>query len=71
MPFFISRTLCLFVLKERSYALQTLVTRFSFIGYLIGSQMIGLLEWVGKRLIKLHNDIYDSRFLVGTELTNR
>ena len=69
-PFFITRTICLFYIPN-NYSLQTIITRFSFVGYLLVVQLKNLIEIGCKSLIKLHNQIFDSRYLVGTELANR
>lgn len=68
VPFFVSRLLCTVV---ESYQTQTLLVRMAFPSYFL----VRILAVVGVRvyvaLAKLHNEIRDSRYLLGTELTNR
>lgn len=68
MPFFLSR---LVGMKLQSYQMRTLAARYSIHGY------IALLAlWKGLRATwtyvnSLHNEIRDSRYLIGTKLSNR
>ena len=68
-PYFAARLLCL--LGKQSYLQRTLTVRFSFAVYLTMK-----LAWMGlgklqAAIVKVHNEIRDSRYLLGTELKNR
>eukprot|EP01041_Mallomonas_annulata_P006604 gene6604-13369_t len=69
-PFFFARLLGMCI-GMNSYVTKTLLVRFSFSFYVFLK-----LSWWGSlklyaMLKKLHNEIRDSRYLLGTELTNR
>ena len=68
VPYFISKCLSCFT---SSYANQTLLVRYSYYIYLM--MRIGIFAGKGvyKELVALHDEMRDSRYLVGTELTNR
>jgi E3 ubiquitin-protein ligase MARCH6 len=69
VPYFVTRLAG--VLLDLSYEYRSFLVRFSFIGFAITRCIInGLIELV-TILTKLHNSIRDSRYLVGTQLTNR
>jgi flagellar biosynthesis component FlhA len=68
-PYFAARVLCLFATE--SYVKRTLFVRFSFLACCMLK-----LAWKGVgslkvAVINLHNEIRDSRYLLGTELKNR
>lgn len=68
IPYFISKCLCCFV---SSYTYQSLLVRYSYSIY--SMIRIGLFfgQKLYKNMIRLHDEMRDSRYLVGTELTNR
>lgn len=69
VPYFITRSVS--ILLGWSYDYRTFAVRYSFIGFAaFRCLFICLVELVAV-LTKLHNDIRDSRYLVGTQLTNR
>ena len=68
IPFFIARCLCYFT---DSYTLQSVIVRYSFHVYQtlrIGYAAVCVFHW---KLASLYNEIRDTRYLIGTELTNR
>ena len=68
VPYFISKCLSCFT---SSYANQTLLVRYSYYVYLMMRIGIFAGKGVHKELVALHDEMRDSRYLVGTELTNR
>lgn len=68
VPFFVSRTMCFYI---QSYATQTIVTRYSFLAYFLFFKLFDGLKIVFKYLVGVYNQVRDSRYLIGTELTNR
>jgi hypothetical protein len=68
VPYFLARFLSLFV---RSYMVQTLMVRYSYATYTAIRATAHLAVYAYHFFITLHNEIRDSRYLVGTELTNR
>lgn len=69
VPYCLGKTLGLFF--SESYLYRSLIMRYSFAVYFILRQLIESYEIIKERIIKLHNDIRDSRYLLGTELNNR
>ncbi len=53
------------------YYLRTLLSRFSLHLYVLLRTIIFVVHSLIKQSIALHNEIRDSRYLVGTRLTNR
>ncbi len=53
------------------YVVQTALVRFSLHGWIVLRFLYAGLKNVVKRIVSLHNEIRDTRYLVGTELTNR
>lgn len=68
IPYFLSRLLGLMC---KSYQIKTLLVRFSFVTYFALRMSLIAAAYVYGILKKWHNDIRDSRYLIGTELTNR
>lgn len=67
-PYFIARLMCYFT---SSYALQTNLVRYSYVTYLIVRALHKLSKIVYGRLMILHDDVRDSKYLLGQELRNR
>lgn len=67
-PFFISRFAGAFT---DNYVIRTALVRFSLHGWITLRLLYSGLKSLVKRIISLHNEIRDTRYLVGTELTNR
>lgn len=68
IPFFISKLISYFI---SSYTIQTLLVRYSFLFYLVFRLLFKLTIVAYGYLIVLYNEIRDTRYLLGTELTNR
>jgi hypothetical protein len=68
IPFFCARLAGCFV---SSYMLRTLFVRLSGHGYILLRCVFYLLFNSLNYLVTLHNEIRDSRYLVGTQLANR
>jgi len=68
IPYFIARIFCFMI---QSYSVQTLIIRFSFLVYVLVKLIQYGFGTLHSFLVKVHNEIRDSRSLVGTELTNR
>ena len=68
IPFFISRCCGMFT---ESYLVRTLLVRYSMHGYIVARCAWSLLCTLSQYLVNLHNEIRDTRYLLGTELTNR
>lgn len=68
VPFFYSRLLCMYV---DSYLLRTVFVRYSIHGYIAASALWRVLRTSYAYIISLHNEIRDSRYLIGTKLSNR
>ena len=67
-PYLIARVLGLFV---SSFIVRTLLVRLCFLAYFAAQiLLVGALH-AHKYLNKWYNDLRDSRYLIGTELTNR
>ena len=69
VPYCAARLIGLFYLD--SYPLRTLIMRYSFLIYFLLRATVASYGFVKEKIIKLHNDIRDSRYLLGTELNNR
>jgi hypothetical protein len=69
IPYCLARLVGLLFLE--SYMLRSLIMRYSFAVYLIVRLLFRSYGFIKAKLIKLHNDIHDSRYLLGTELKNR
>ena len=69
VPYFASRLLCLVL--PQSYLLRTVLIRFSVHLYVTVRIILYVSYNVVKNLVKLHNEVRDSKYLVGTKLTNR
>ena len=68
-PYFIARSFGLWF--TQSYSLKTIFVRFSFLTFLAFKMWIKLSSIILDYLGKLHTEILDSKYLVGTELKNR
>jgi hypothetical protein len=68
VPFFLSRFAGMFI---ESYLMRTLLVRVSMHIYLLVRLTVFLSTAAFNYLITLHNEIRDSRFLIGVELSNR
>ena len=66
-PYFIARLLGLFI---TSYRAKTLLVRLSFLSYFAARVSFLISDYIHKNLVKWYNDLRDSRYLIGTELTN-
>jgi len=68
VPYFMARVGCMFV---HDYQTRTVMVRFSYHLYLLlrlaGHLSLQLIRY----LSALHQDVRDSRYLIGTQLTNR
>ena len=69
-PYFLSRVLIM-ITGTTSYSISTLCTRYSFALYVILRTLWYVLVVLYGILVRLHNEIRDSRYLLGTELANR
>lgn len=58
-------------LRPLSYAVQTLILRYSYISFLSLKCMMYIMTGLWQYLHKIYNDIIDSRYLVARQLTNR
>lgn len=67
-PFLCSRLLAC---AMPSHGLRTLCVRYSYHFYLLLRLLVHLLRRTTTYLVTLHNEIRDSRYLVGMQLTNR
>jgi len=69
IPYFISRFIGILITED--YQTRSLLVRYSFMTFALlriaGHALFNMSTYIRK----LHNDIRDSRYLVGTELTNR
>jgi E3 ubiquitin-protein ligase MARCH6 len=76
-PFVISKVIVIIMLNSGieelniSYEIQNLIVRFSYIGYVVFLVANNLLKKSYKNLVNVYNEIRDSRYLVGIELSNR
>jgi len=68
VPYFCARFLSMGV---QSYTLRTLLVRFSFHSYIILRVSLYVAYHSVRYLVKLHNEVRDSKYLIGTQLTNR
>jgi E3 ubiquitin-protein ligase DOA10 len=68
LPYFFAKCICLFT---TSYATQTMLVRQSFPLYLLLRLMIVIGRKLYQYIVTLHDEIRDSRYLLGKELTNR
>lgn len=68
IPHFLARVTCAFV---PSYLLRTLVMRFCYHAYILLRIGAYAAYCAVTTLIKLHNEVRDSKYLIGTKLTNR
>jgi hypothetical protein len=68
IPYFISRLICYFI---TSYTIQTIIVRYSFLVYFVLRITVFVSKKMYISLEALHNEMRDTRYLVGTELTNR
>ncbi len=68
VPYFFARCLCL---VTPSYYVRTLMLRYCFHVYIatLGLGHVGYHVIVA--IVKLHNEVRDSKYLIGTKLTNR
>lgn len=69
IPYCGARILGLFFLH--SYYQRSLIMRYSFFHYFVLRFTLRSYDYVYEKVMKLHNDIRDSRYLLGTELNNR
>lgn len=68
VPYFFAKCLCFFT---TSYATQTMLVRQSYPFYLVLRALILIARKLYLFILKLHDEIRDSRYLLGKELTNR
>ena len=68
LPYFFAKCICLFT---TSYATQTMLVRQSFPLYLLLRFLIVIGRKLYQYIVTLHDEIRDSRYLLGKELTNR
>ena len=68
VPFFAARTASIFI---QSYLLRTILVRFSVHIYIGLRILFYVIRQVYQYLVTLHNEVRDSRYLIGTKLTNR
>ena len=68
VPYFCARLACMFL---SSYLLRTLLVRFSYHAYVALRVVTYLSYHLAAYLVKLHNEVRDSKYLIGTKLTNR
>ena len=69
VPFFAARLLG--AVWQATYYQRTVYVRYSMHAYLLLRALWAVLSISVRYLINLHNEIRDSRYLIGTELTNR
>jgi E3 ubiquitin-protein ligase MARCH6 len=67
-PYFIGRSISVFLV---SYQHKTILIRYSYLFYFAIRVVYYVYKYVRGLLSRLHNEIRDSRYLVGTELKNR
>lgn len=67
-PYFLARVAG--ALFTTSYAVQTALIRLSFLAYFLLSLLVHACSQLHRHLVVVYNEIRDSRYLVGTELTN-
>ena len=68
VPHFLARAACAFV---PSYTNRTLMMRYCYHAYIALRLTVFAVHHVVVTLVKLHNEVRDSKYLVGTMLTNR
>lgn len=68
VPYFFARCLCL---VTPSYYLRTIILRYCFHVYIAALVFMHAGYHVIGAVIKLHNEVRDSKYLIGTKLTNR
>lgn len=68
VPYFLSRTICFYI---QSYEMQTIVTRYSFLIYFLIFKLFDSVKAAFNYFRGFYNQVRDSRYLIGTELTNR
>lgn len=68
VPHFLARIACAFV---PSYLARTLLMRFCYHAYILTRIAVYAAYGVATTLVKLHNEVRDSKYLIGTKLTNR
>lgn len=68
IPFFLARWVGMY---SESYLIRTLLVRYSMHIYIGLRCLWSLLCTLVQYLVNLHNEIRDTRYLLGTELANR
>ncbi len=68
VPYFLARAAGMLV---QSYLLRTLMVRFCIHAYILLRVTVWAARHLVVYLVTLHNEIRDSRYLIGTKLTNR
>lgn len=69
IPYFVARMICL--ASDWNYLQRSLIVRFSFACYVgMRACWFGLVS-LKTKILSMHNEIRDSRYLLGTELKNR
>lgn len=68
VPYFVARCLCL---VTPSYYLRTVMLRYCFHVYIATLGLGHVGYHVVAAIVKLHNEVRDSKYLIGTKLTNR
>ena len=71
IPYFLARFFGLLFLPPTSYQAKTLMVRFSFVTYFALRVLYMVWGVLFDQAKKWYNDLRDSRYLIGTELTNR
>jgi len=68
VPYFIARCLCM---VTPSYYLRTLMVRYCFHVYIAALVLMHVSYHLVVAVVRLHNEVRDSKYLIGTKLTNR
>lgn len=69
VPFCLGRLVSMYVGQD--YILRTATARFSLHACAVLWLLVRLVSYAAMFLVKVHNEIRDTRYLVATELTNR
>lgn len=68
VPYFTARVACMFI---QSYFLRVILVRYCYHTYIVIRALCYLVYSLTTYLIALHNEIRDTKYLIGTTLTNR
>ena len=69
VPYFAARLLSATLVK--SYLLRIVLARYCYHAYILLRGAVYVLHTGFSYLVKLHNEVRDSKYLIGTKLTNR